>query len=693
MEGLVKIRHLRAVMIVLSLCLLPAIACASAGFPNQTTLWSSDESLAFGQHVALGTDTLAVTDLTTCTSSPSGSCLSVFVFQKLLGAWTEVALLTVNDTSASYISGVSISSDESVIALGLPYSGAAADGAVYVFQKPAAGWHDMTQSATLTIPGNVGSNLGNSLTMDGDTVLASFYTYCGGTYYPACERIAVYPEPVGGWTDSSTPTAVLSYSGEGNSIYIGNQITASDGYLVTNLGNYPSAPAALDLLVFAQPAGGWISSKETAAITPPAGYTANNSGFGSQLALAGTTLAVSASDSNYNVLVYQEPAAGWQNMSPTAVLTPPAIPLAVMNLFTASPAWIVAGGTNSTASSLYLFNKPSSGWANSGTPDQTLSIPVNPAYGSANGAVSVALADNAVAIGSAGQACPSGLNGSPNECSVVYLYDSAPIAAAAAPELKLAVQGGFAVTGSPVTLNMTLANSGAAAADNLQVTGTIPAQLVNAQVNPSQGSCQITGSDLTCTLGSLAAGETATVSLTATAPSTPQFLTQSATWSTSSPVRSLRHDQAGVTYWVDSPPVAGNVSYTAYCCVGIQGNFAGQSATGATLTYKVDTPPAHGQVSMTNVPVGQFVYMPDAGFVGTDTFTYVVNDGYMDSKPGTVTMTYQQPPPPPPPPSNPNPLSKAVPHAGAFGIFDGLFLTMLLMGVGCWRHQQHRLNT
>jgi putative cell wall-binding protein len=35
---------------------------------------------------------------------------------------------------------------------------------------------------------------------------------------------------------------------------------------------------------------------------------------------------------------------------------------------------------------------------------------------------------------------------------------------------------------------------------------------------------------------------------------------------------------------------------------------------------------------------GAFVYVPEAGFVGTDTFTYTVTDGYERSIPGTVTI-------------------------------------------------------
>lgn len=672
-------RFLCAMVCVLGITAFPIAAHAVSGFPYEVALWSGNETLSFGQYVALRADTLAVTDETACPSNSLETCSSVFVFEKLLGAWTEVALLTVNAASSEYGYGVAISSDESTIALAAPYVGAAANGAVYVFQKPAGGWHDMTQSATLTIPGNVGSNLGISLVIDGNTIFASFYNWCGGTSNSACTRIAVYPEPSGGWTDSSTPTAVLNYSGEGSDIYIGNQVTASGGYLITNLGNYPAAPTALNLLVFAQPAGGWVDATETSQILPPSGFNNSLSGFGSQLSLAGMTLAVPATNGNFMILVYQEPPSGWGNMSPAAELTPPAISNGITSLFASSPSWVATGGTSATSSLLYLFQKPASGWVNSNTPDQTLSIPT-PNNGS--GARTVAMTDSAVAVSSTGQTCPTELSGSLNACSLVYLYDSAALPATADPVMQISVQGGFAVTGSPATFDITVSNQGAAAAGDFQLTGALPVQLSSVQATSSQGSCQIAAGMLTCNLGSLLAGSTATVNLTATAPSTAQYLSESVDWSTSSPVRSLRHTQAAITYWVDSPPTVGNLAFTEYCCgLSVQGTFAGHSDAGENLTYKVVNPPTHGELDLVNLPAGDFIYTPDAGFVGTDSFTYVANDGYTNSTPGTVTLTFQPAPKAPAPPPN-NPLRAA---AGALDWYADFFIALLLLNRRWWK--------
>ena len=42
------------------------------------------------------------------------------------------------------------------------------------------------------------------------------------------------------------------------------------------------------------------------------------------------------------------------------------------------------------------------------------------------------------------------------------------------------------------------------------------------------------------------------------------------------------------------------------------------------LTYAIGTPPENGTATAT---FGGIQYTPDAGFTGTDTFTYVANDG------------------------------------------------------------------
>lgn len=60
-------------------------------------------------------------------------------------------------------------------------------------------------------------------------------------------------------------------------------------------------------------------------------------------------------------------------------------------------------------------------------------------------------------------------------------------------------------------------------------------------------------------------------------------------------------------------------------------------ADGNTLTANLIAQPAHGSVSLS--PDGTFIYVPNANFTGSDSFTYQANDGVTNSNVTTVSLT------------------------------------------------------
>jgi hypothetical protein len=59
---------------------------------------------------------------------------------------------------------------------------------------------------------------------------------------------------------------------------------------------------------------------------------------------------------------------------------------------------------------------------------------------------------------------------------------------------------------------------------------------------------------------------------------------------------------------------------------------------GGSLTALLDSGPAHGSLALR--PDGSFQYVPDEGFIGTDTFTYIAQDSFgAESARATVTIT------------------------------------------------------
>ncbi|MBL1173643.1 beta strand repeat-containing protein [Pantanalinema sp. GBBB05] len=98
-----------------------------------------------------------------------------------------------------------------------------------------------------------------------------------------------------------------------------------------------------------------------------------------------------------------------------------------------------------------------------------------------------------------------------------------------------------------------------------------------------------------------------------------------------------------ITVTTNNPPVANPDTYTiagggANTISPIAGVLANDSdADGNLLTATVVTGPAQG--SLTLNPNGAFVYTPNAGFTGVDTFTYQARDGITNSAPATVTLS------------------------------------------------------
>jgi hypothetical protein len=62
-----------------------------------------------------------------------------------------------------------------------------------------------------------------------------------------------------------------------------------------------------------------------------------------------------------------------------------------------------------------------------------------------------------------------------------------------------------------------------------------------------------------------------------------------------------------------------------------------QSYTGRRLTAILVQGPAHGTLKLKSD--GSFIYTPNLGFLGTDTFIYEVSDGLQLSNPATATIT------------------------------------------------------
>lgn len=93
---------------------------------------------------------------------------------------------------------------------------------------------------------------------------------------------------------------------------------------------------------------------------------------------------------------------------------------------------------------------------------------------------------------------------------------------------------------------------------------------------------------------------------------------------------------------VNDAPVAADDSYSVNqdgtLNVGAPGVLENDTdAEGSALTAAKSADPAHGTLTLNGN--GSFEYTPDTGYAGTDSFTYVANDGTYNSAPATVNIT------------------------------------------------------
>ena len=175
------------------------------------TLLPSDHSAGdmLGVGVALDGDTAVIGAYGDDVNGSWSGSAYVFVWDGR--NWVQQAKLLPSDGSEEdYFGGgnpgVAISGDTVVV-------GAHGNAnAAYVFQKPAGGWVDMTETAKLTpADGVIGDGFGTSVGIDGDTVvIGAAYDDDNGE---SSGSAYVFERPAGGWVDTTQTAKLLPSDG------------------------------------------------------------------------------------------------------------------------------------------------------------------------------------------------------------------------------------------------------------------------------------------------------------------------------------------------------------------------------------------------------------------------------------------------------------------------------------------------
>ncbi|MGC5326213.1 tandem-95 repeat protein [Brevibacillus sp. SYSU BS000544] len=96
---------------------------------------------------------------------------------------------------------------------------------------------------------------------------------------------------------------------------------------------------------------------------------------------------------------------------------------------------------------------------------------------------------------------------------------------------------------------------------------------------------------------------------------------------------------------VNDAPVATNGSLSVTANQPKQGSLAATDSDGDLLTYSIVQQGTKGNVTVDG-STGAYTYTPSPGATGNDSFTFMVNDGTIDSNTATVTVTITNLPPP-----------------------------------------------
>jgi FG-GAP repeat len=302
---------------------------------------------------------------------------AIFVFAKPASGWadmTETARLLASDGQPGEYLGasVAISDDGSTVVAGAPYwpADGKGNGAAYVFVKPKSGWMNATETAQLRTTDGAFAQLGQSVAISGHTIVGGGYGFNGlqGAAY-------VFVEPNGGWVNK-TQTARLTPS-DGPEGEMGYSVAMSGDTVVAGA---PSAngQAGNGAYVFVKPKSGWKNRTETAKLTASRG-TGFKLGRSVSIS-ADTVVVGGPEKSNGNgaVYVYVQSTQGWQSMTESArLMVPPkfnflgysvSIDSGGKRIIAGAPGW-QDGGAQGAAD---LFDKPVSGWRTTSRSKATL---------------------------------------------------------------------------------------------------------------------------------------------------------------------------------------------------------------------------------------------------------------------------------------------------------------------------------
>jgi hypothetical protein len=283
-------------------------------------------------------------------------------------------------------------------------AGLSADqGAVYVFRRPSGGWANIQQTAKLTASdGATDDRLGSVVAVSGDTVVGAAPRDDIG---PTVDQGSVYvfEMPAGGWGDAQQ-TAKLTGSDQTPGGLFGSHLGVAGATVVVGVPlQFASDFDPGFVAVFERPSTGWVDTQESARLT--ASDRQHRDQLGASVAISGDTVVAGAPSDDVgpnldqgSVYVFEKPASGWTDRQQTAKLTASdgAGDDHLGSLVAISGDTVIAGSGRQFVvdESIYVFDKPRAGWSSTRETVQLDAPPAEPLSGA------IAIAGDTIAAGS-----------------------------------------------------------------------------------------------------------------------------------------------------------------------------------------------------------------------------------------------------------------------------------------------------
>ncbi len=317
---------------------------------------------------------------------------SAYIFEKPAGGWyntTETAKLTPSDGAQADNFGMSVSISGDYVLVGAPFDDddGSSSGSAYIFEKPASGWTNINETAKLTASDAAeGDRFGFSISISADNIIIGAYennnngTATGSAY--------IFEKPASGWVDT-TETAKLTPSDGSGGDYFGYSVSISGNDVVIGAyGEDDNGSSSGSAYIFEMPVSGWIDINETAKLTASDG--AQMDYFGFSVNISGDQLIIGAKFDDDNDIssgaayIYEKPASGWSSITETAKLTASdgtksdglGAAVAISDKYAIVGA-IGDDDQGNDGGAVYLYENPSSGWSTA-TEDQKIVSPIVP---------------------------------------------------------------------------------------------------------------------------------------------------------------------------------------------------------------------------------------------------------------------------------------------------------------------------